>query len=40
MDTLMRYHLHLNPDELSDEEWLITFNQLTDIRKKENEEHG
>lgn len=40
MDTMMRYFLHVNPDELSDEEWLITYNQLSDIREKEAEANG
>lgn len=31
----MRYYLHINPDELSDEEWAATFEQLIDIRKQE-----
>lgn len=40
MDTMMRYHLSVDPNELSDEEWLITINQLHDIRKRESDENG
>lgn len=32
---MMRYYLHCNPDEMSDQRWAITFAQLADIRKKE-----
>ncbi len=34
-DTILRYHLGVNPDELSDQEWAITFKQLADIRERE-----
>jgi len=32
---MMRYYLHINPDELSDEQWAETFKQLADIRERE-----
>jgi len=35
INTLMGYHLHLDPDTLTDERWAEAFNQLVDIRKKE-----
>ena len=38
-DTLLRYHLHIDPNTLSDEEWAITIKQLEDIRKAENKEN-
>mgnify|MGYP000262365020 CR=1 FL=1 len=38
IDTLLRYHLHIDPDKLSDEEWAVTFAQLEDIRKQERKE--
>lgn len=31
----MRYYLHIDPDNLSDEEWAQTFAQLCDIRQRE-----
>ena len=40
INTLMRYHLHINPDELSDEQWAQTFKQLAEIRKTESEAGG
>ena len=35
MDTLMRYYLHVDPTTLEDEEWMITWHQLEDIRTRE-----
>ena len=34
-DKLMRYHLHIDTDTLSDEKWAQTFKHLVDIRKQE-----
>ena len=31
----MRYYLHLDPDTLSDEEWVHTYKYLGEIRKAE-----
>lgn len=35
MDWQLRYHFHINPDELSDEEWATAFAALEKIRKEE-----
>ena len=32
----LRYHLHIDPSTLTDEEWAEKLAQLADIRKKEN----
>lgn len=34
-DTMLRYHLHIDPEKLSDEEWAVQIKQLEDYRKKE-----
>jgi len=35
VDTMIQYYLHINPDELTDEQWAEKFAQLMEIRKKE-----
>ena len=35
MNTLMQYHLGIDPDLLSDEAWAEKYEQLKDIREKE-----
>ena len=35
IDTLIRYYLHIDPTELSDEQWATSFKQLENIRKDE-----
>jgi hypothetical protein len=32
---MMRYYLHIDPENLSDEQWTETFKQLAEIRKSE-----
>lgn len=34
-DTLLRYHLHMDPRDLSDEEWAYTLKLLYEIKKAE-----
>jgi hypothetical protein len=34
-NTMIRYYLHQDPEELSDQQWAITIKQLEDIRKRE-----
>jgi hypothetical protein len=38
VDTLLEYHLGIDPSKLSDEEWALKFKQLQDIRKREGKE--
>lgn len=35
VNTMMRYYLHIDPTQLSDQEWAVTYKQLADIRKRE-----
>ena len=35
VDTMLEYYLHIDPSELTDEEWAEKFKQLADIRKRE-----
>lgn len=35
VNTMLEYYLHINPNELSDEEWAEKFKQLSDIRMRE-----
>jgi hypothetical protein len=35
IDTMLQYHLNVDVDKLSDEEWAIKFRVLEDIRSKE-----
>lgn len=32
---MLEYYLHINPNELTDEEWAEKYAQLTEIRKNE-----
>jgi len=32
---MIQYYLHINPNELTDEEWAEKYAQLMEIRKKE-----
>jgi len=34
-NTMIRYYLHMDPDNLSDQQWATTIAQLADIRKRE-----
>jgi len=35
MDTMLRYYLHIDPDTLSDQQWVQTIAQLRHIRQTE-----
>lgn len=35
VDTLMQYHLNIEPSVLTDKQWAEKFKQLEDIRQKE-----
>lgn len=35
-DTMLEYHLHIDPSMPTDEEWAEKLAKLADIRKKEN----
>jgi hypothetical protein len=35
MNTMLEYHLHIDPGTLTDNEWAEKINQLADIRKRE-----
>jgi hypothetical protein len=35
IDTALRYHLHINPDELEDWEWVGSYAYLLEILKAE-----
>ena len=35
IDTQMRYHLGIDPDVMTDEEWAATYATLKDIRERE-----
>jgi hypothetical protein len=37
INTEMQYYLHINTDDLTDEEWGEKYAQLNDIRKRESE---
>jgi len=32
---MLEYYLHINPDDLTDEQWAVKIKQLADIRKTE-----
>ncbi|HOU67778.1 MAG TPA: hypothetical protein PKW49_04220 [Paludibacteraceae bacterium] len=36
IDTMLEYYLHINPADLTDEQWAEKFAQLAEIRKAEN----
>jgi len=40
IDNMMRYHLNVEPDNLTDEKWAETVNQLSDIRQRESKQQG
>lgn len=35
IDVQLRYYLHINPDELTDEEWALQAKSLEWVRKQE-----
>jgi hypothetical protein len=38
VDALIRYHLHVDPGSLTDEQWAMLYNDLIWVKRKEREE--
>lgn len=40
IDALLRYHFHLDPSQLSDDEWAMRWNELKWVREQEAKKIG